>query len=916
MDHFLLPKEPSSPVIRVSHLGRQRYDGGPFLAYGRRSGLIKEPSTSDEHVSFEWLLRARNDRMPKDEFQGFLQTWLIFGMLVEFAVHSQFRNSLLPVDGLDPESDDDIRRLLVQTFYNIWLVKDEEGQEYINSSQLVSILQAFGEWPGTDETRRGICSHLGHCLQLSNVIITTVRQELDHDIADSIVAVHESLAGTVEKSSWTYFGSLITSLHLGWGHLGFFNEEIVESMISNGWCKSDIARIVDRYSSLQLYHFMSKLAKPNTRRSHINCSETRCVAHQIVPTEYNPSHWPAECQCESIVIENSATVPILMEEGRIPLLRIGVGDSVDDTVVEVIGSTIETQYIAISHVWSDGMGNPHMTALPKCQLVRLKEYAQKLKDSCDKLFTTHETEVLIWLDTLCCPVEPLEAKKLALRKMRKTYRESTLVPVVDNSLTCCEVDDWFEAASRILTSPHTRRLWTLQEIALPQVLFWQFSNQTIGVAILYQNISTLMQDPRLRGFGHDLVIDIGRHAVFFHSLQAKRDGFQTLSDLESALAFRGVSYPADEALCLGTLLSLPEKEILDVEEDQRMQKVWELFAKKYKSFPADAIFSRRPERRGKSWRWAPSTMLGTPQRARPGVAGYGRRISMWQGPGTGTPTEWGLQVRFPGWRLFRSDAVPDPPPSWWSSIYSSFYPPPKPPEPAVPKPHGHNWWDKFTSLAEVSIQFRDPRSGKWCQLSSLDLDSARQTWTQEQWDTWIAEGKKPLCEFIESGKCAVVYQPRDTNRKMADDLDEYQRQHVWRGVMVYIDDEHIVARGNGMRVYAYCYALVQQLPAEKQNLFDQVEQWAHEIDQSELVKRLENCELDSEEYKTVRKELVEHMKNMVKEHLEKNPQFEEAVQFMFGDVGPEMLWGFVGDWKRQDIVARRLRDDQIWYFDG
>jgi len=673
MDHFLLPKEPSSPVIRVPHLGRQRYDGGPFLAYGRRSGLIKEPTTSDEHVSFEWLLRARNDGMPKDEFQGFLQTWLIFGMLVEFAVHSQFRNSLLPVDGLDPESDDDFRRLLVQTFYNIWLVKDEEGQEYINSSQLVSILQAFGEWPGTDETRRGICSHLGHCLQLSNVIITTVRQELDHDIADSIVAVHESLAGTVEKSSWTYFGSLITSLHLGWGHLGFFNEEIVESMISNGWCKSDIARIVDRYSSLQLYHFMSKLAKPNTKRSHINCSETRCVAHQIVPTEYKPSHWPAECQCESIVIENSATVPILMEEGRIPLLRIGVGNSVDDTVVEVTGSTTETQYIAISHVWSDGMGNPHMTALPKCQLARLKEYAQKLKDSCDKLFTTGETEVLIWLDTLCCPVEPLEAKKLALRKMRKTYQESTLVLVVDNSLTCCEVDNWFEAACRILTSPHTRRLWTLQEIALPNVLFWQFSNQTIGVAILYQNISTWMQDPRLRGFGYDLVIDIRRHSIFFHSPKAKQDGLQTLSDLESALAFRGVSYPADEALCLGTLLSLPEKEILDVEEEQRMQKVWELFAQKYKSFPAgivffrrptlgnsswtpstmdgllqrqksdlvstgrrisiwqefglvtpiDAIFSRRQERRGKSWRWAPSTMLGTPQRARPGVAGYG-----------------------------------------------------------------------------------------------------------------------------------------------------------------------------------------------------------------------------------------------------------------------------------------------------
>jgi hypothetical protein len=562
--------------------------------------------------------------MPKEEFQGFLQTWLIFGMLVEFAAHSQHRNSFLPIDDLDQEAEDEIRKLLVQAFYNTWLVKDEDGREYINSSQLGGVLQAFGEWPGTDKTRRGICSHLSHCLQLSNAVITTVREDLDHSVAYSIIAVHESLAGTVEKSSWTYFGTLIESLHLGWGYLSFFNEEVVESMISNGWCKSDIARIVDRYSSLQLFHFMSKLAKPSTVQSHVNCSEYRCIANQIVAADYKPSHWPSGCKCESIVIENRATVPILEQEDRIPLLRIRVGDSVNDTTVEVIGSTPETQYIAISHVWSDGMGNPYETALPQCQLARLKEYAQNVKDgNTDKLFNDNDAEVLIWLDTLCCPVEPLEAKKLALCKMRKTYQEATLVLVVDNSLTCCRVENWFEAGCRLLTSPHTRRLWTLQEIALPKALFWQFGNSSIGIVSLYQSISAWMQDPRLRGFGHDLLIDIRRHQKFLISPHEDRNKFETLSDLESALAFRGVSYPADEALCLGTLLSLPEKEILDAEEEHRMQKVWELFAKKYKSFPAGVVFFRRPTLGSRPWRWAPSTMLGPPRRGRPGVAGYG-----------------------------------------------------------------------------------------------------------------------------------------------------------------------------------------------------------------------------------------------------------------------------------------------------
>ena len=247
MDHFLLPREPSSPVTRVPHLGgRRRYDGGPFLSYGRRSDLVKDFSVSDEHVSFDWLLRARNDGMPKDEFQGFLQTWLIFGILVEFAAHSQYKNSFLSIGRLNQEDEDEIRKLLVEAFYNIWLVKDDDGKEFINSSQLVDVIKIFGEWPGTNKMQRDICSHLIHCLQFSNVVVTTVRQDLDHSIAFSIIAVHEALAGTVERSSWNYFGELIEPLHVGWGYLSFFKEEVVESMISNGWCKSDIARIVDR----------------------------------------------------------------------------------------------------------------------------------------------------------------------------------------------------------------------------------------------------------------------------------------------------------------------------------------------------------------------------------------------------------------------------------------------------------------------------------------------------------------------------------------------------------------------------------------------------------------------------------------------------------------------------------------------
>lgn len=40
----------------------------------------------------------------------------------------------------------------------------------------------------------------------------------------------------------------------------------------------------------------------------------------------------------------------------------------------------------------------------------------------------------LWLDTLCCPMPPSEAKALALAQMRRTYESSRRVLLVDAGL--------------------------------------------------------------------------------------------------------------------------------------------------------------------------------------------------------------------------------------------------------------------------------------------------------------------------------------------------------------------------------------------------------------------------------------------------------------------------------------------------
>ena len=66
------------------------------------------------------------------------------------------------------------------------------------------------------------------------------------------------------------------------------------------------------------------------------------------------------------------------------------------------------------------MGNPDANALQSCQI-------QFLHDSVTKLATYHALlgpEIYLWMDTLCCPVKPRDARKQAIRKMRDTYSKA------------------------------------------------------------------------------------------------------------------------------------------------------------------------------------------------------------------------------------------------------------------------------------------------------------------------------------------------------------------------------------------------------------------------------------------------------------------------------------------------------------
>jgi hypothetical protein len=113
-----------------------------------------------------------------------------------------------------------------------------------------------------------------------------------------------------------------------------------------------------------MLHFMSKMMKTDAYRSHQACQPGQCTARQIDLAKYKPKHCDENCDCTSISVDEEKLNNTL-EQGPFPLLKFGEDAAYNDGQIELVVSTHGSSYVAISHVWPDGLGNPHNNALPR-----------------------------------------------------------------------------------------------------------------------------------------------------------------------------------------------------------------------------------------------------------------------------------------------------------------------------------------------------------------------------------------------------------------------------------------------------------------------------------------------------------------------------------------------------------------------
>ncbi len=570
MDHLPIPKNAvTNKRAIVPYVCLKDYDGGPFLTYPIREG-VTHSLPPDGNIPGGSPYRQHEQRYPtpKQEQEDFLQRWLFFGL-----IHEILR------DRYKPEA-------LICTN------ETEDGEIRIVSTS--GLVETLDKWIA--DVRVGFVNpchtyeHIAECLRLAFATLYGAGPDFDPQIKLSLaslgelftLATNEAFDASENNKCPTTFSRLIDYSH--WENL----------MLSSGWCPSQRKINAKETSYLQTLHFLALLGQPESDELHRRCSNDRCLAyHSDLPT-YQTKH-VTNCDCEHYSIDSNRMIEIL-ESGSLPLLRIQKGHTLKELSVELVPAKSTSPYIALSHVWADGLGNPYENALPRCQLEFLH---QTINDYYAIVNPQAVEEILLWCDTLCCPVEPGKGKNMALANMKKIYSEATRVLVLDRAIRTYDFEtmDAEEACIRTLNSGWTRRLWTLQEGALPAKnhrLSFLFKDQVVNIQKLTHKMYQILESNiGRRGLATNIVIRITNFAPIPYEFEGDRR--EDLGTIEASLQHRSVSVPSDEPLLIANLLDLNVTDILDGPcpltdcanvgcDHSRMHRLWLLMPTAFRTY--------------------------------------------------------------------------------------------------------------------------------------------------------------------------------------------------------------------------------------------------------------------------------------------------------------------------------------------
>jgi hypothetical protein len=616
MEHLLFTGA-TAPIV-IPYFCTEDWDGSDFLTYPERKGwdiIAWEPSDGEHKLdtggrSFE-------------EVSAFLQTWLFFGLL-----ESVLGIKIPREDFIRPKEDE----------------KDEQ-QEVITTRKLKHYLEDWRRRMAevTKEEKDCTADFIWAYLSKAMVINGMLNSQLFYgeDIPESKPLLETLFCQTLlHIALWRALLDIIPELK--WSALDAPNHMklLSDRMVDAGWCPYTVGFLEDQ-SQPDVQAFMYSLGTVRAQQDHTACKAAgfseigrHCVAGRVEgKAALEAKHVSADCKCESLgpPVEK---VMELIEEGLTPCVAISTSDDNDDIEILVGGTKLEPEsevstYFALSHVWTDGLGNHEHNSLPTCQIRRLAGILHALDDTklCPPATDKMESNLVngratpnFWLDTLCIPVQSQfhEYRDRCIHDMHQIYREAIAVVVLDPDLEQATiVSKPVEIMARLLYSLWKTRLWTFQEGSLALDLYLAGKDCVLELSDLRNAISEFSdsEDEDVhKHMNRDIVefqisrslMNVCRKCIMSSARwDLEKNPERTLDDMLRAVSHRGTSRPDDETICIATFMHLDPAPLLDALPQHRMKMLLQMLP----WIPKSALFAYGPRQQTPGFRWAPLTFM-------------------------------------------------------------------------------------------------------------------------------------------------------------------------------------------------------------------------------------------------------------------------------------------------------------------
>ena len=385
-------------------------------------------------------------------------------------------------------------------------------------------------------------------------------------------------------------------------------EDVKARLVSSGWCQATAFRLAQRFSIISLL-CMTSLQQSPSARDHSLCKGAGVFCTAWSGT-YNTTHGLPECTC-ALVGPKQGEIEAIVLKGCLPALTFSEHGGLGIQSLDTAEGDSSDQYIAISHVCADGLGNPFDNTMHACQLRLLQKRVNELREQHlgDKSLAGRLQP--FWIDTICVPAPEGPAKQKGMAMMETVYREATAVLVIDSDMRLVSsAAAPLQIAVTIIATMWWTRLWTLQEGVLAKRLYFQLSD----VALSADDILQRSQE------AHPVPAD---HPVIdFHSI-AITEVLSEIRDLAfekfrrnhrehvfSRLSFRWASRFADEPVCLAILAGHNVERVLRAGPHPHDRQ--EAFLLMQRNFPKALLFRHHAKRTrlNEPFRWAPDTFLG------------------------------------------------------------------------------------------------------------------------------------------------------------------------------------------------------------------------------------------------------------------------------------------------------------------